>query len=315
MKRRRLVLFIIILTWVAVPTSAAAQEPAPLVIAVDELYHGDIATFDQPVLVLGEVDGDITSWFGSITVRGVVRGDIVSYTGSIELDSGAVVEGNVLSLTGGVQMKSGAEANGAVIGIEPLAGSTVTTALINALRGQPQSRRFLPTGISGIIGATITILLTVGLTLIWPRRTAGIGRALRAAPLRSALVGFLSTVLILAALPFVVGLLTLTLIGPILFLPLSLLLHVPYAIGFTGVARALTAAWPPTWALRPPLAAAVGTLIIITPLVVVSTVAPTVALAIGYAVASWGLGAALISRGGALPIWQDRLVYEYGRSD
>lgn len=315
MKRRWLFLFIIILTWVAVPKSAAAQTPTPFVITADELYHGDIATFDQPVLVLGEVDGDITSWFGSITVRGIVRGDIVSYTGSIELESGAVVEGNILSLTGGVTIKSGVEANGAVIGIEPLVSSTVTTSLINVLRGQTSNRLFLPVGISGIIGAIITILLTVALTLIWPRRTAGIGRALRAAPLRSALVGFLSTVLILAALPFVVGLLTLTLIGPILFLPLSLLMHIPYAIGFTGVARALTAAWPPTWALRPPLAAAVGTLIIITPLVVVSMVAPAVALAIGYAVASWGLGAALISRGGALPIWQDRLVYGYGRSD
>lgn len=304
---RRSWLFAVML-WLAVlatPARAFAQEPAALVIAAGEQYHGHVATFDQPIVILGEVDGDVTSWAGSITVQGIVRGDVVSYTGTITLAPGAIVEGNVLSIAGGVNVAARAGLHGIVIGVEPLAGSAVATALIGTLSGQTIVRRWLPPGTTGLLGGLISAMLCVAIALIWPRRTAGIGRALRAAPLRSAVVGLLSTLLALLALPLVVGLLTLSLAGLFLLLPLIILLHVPYAIGLTGVTRAIAATWPPGWALKPPLAAALGALVVLAPLVVIGIFAPALALALGYAVASWGLGAALISRGGALPIWRD----------
>ncbi len=289
----------------AMPARAFAQGPAALVITAGEQYRGHVATFDQPIVILGEVDGDVTSWAGSITVQGIVRGDVVSYTGTITIAPGAIVEGNVLSIAGGVEIESRASLHGTVIGVEPLTGSAAATALIGTLSGQTIVRRWLPPGTTGVLGALMSAMLCVAIALIWPRRTAGIGRALRAAPLRSAVVGLLSSILALSALPLVVGVLTLSLAGLILLLPLLILLHIPYAIGLTGVARAIAATWSPGWALKPPLAAALGAFIVLAPLVIIGIVAPALALALGYAVASWGLGAALISRGGALPIWRD----------
>ncbi len=87
-----------------------------------------------------------------------------------------------------------------------------------------------------------------------------------------------------------VGVLTLSLAGLFLLLPLIILLHVPYAIGLTGIARAIAASWPPGWALKPPLAAALGALIVLAPLVVIGMVAPALALALGYAWRAGGVG-------------------------
>ncbi|WP_298820900.1 polymer-forming cytoskeletal protein [Chloroflexus sp.] len=305
MRRVWLYIIVILLVLLVVPAPVAAQGPASVVIAAGEQHHGHVVTFDQPIVIFGSVDGDVTSWAGSITIYGVVHGDVVSYTGTIKLAPGATVTGNVLSIAGGVIVDARAELHGTVIGKEPLAGSMIAAALIGTLSGQTTARRWLPPGIGGMIGALATTFLCVALTLIWPRRTAGIGRTLRAAPLRSALVGMLSTALAILVLPFVVGLLTLSLAGLMLLLPLIVLLQIPYAIGLTGVARAIAATWPPAWALKPPLAVAFGALVILVPLVFLSVFAPQVALIVGYTIASWGLGAALISRGGALPIWRD----------
>ncbi|MDW8405332.1 polymer-forming cytoskeletal protein [Chloroflexus sp.] len=305
MKYKWLFACILFALFITPAAPAAAQGPGALIIAANEQYHGHIVTFDQPIVIVGEVDGDVTSWTGSITVQGVVRGDVVSYTGAITIAPGAVVEGNVLSIAGGVKVESQLGLRGIIIGTEPLAGSTIATALIGVLSGQATVRRWLPPGIAGMVGALISTLLCVAVALIWPRRTAGIGRALRAAPLRSAAIGFLSTILLISALPFLVGLLTLSLAGLVLIVPLIALLHVPYAVGLAGVARAIAATWPPGWALKPPLAAALGALVALTPLIVIGAFAPMLAVALGYTLASWGLGAALISRGGALPIWRD----------
>ena len=297
-------LLLFLVPWVPLFTGTHSS-PAPVVVAAGERYSGDLSTFDQPVIVLGEVDGDVTSWAGSITVYGIVRGDVVSYTGAIELDAGAVVEGNVLAIAGGITIANPVTLQGAVIGIEPLAGAALVVSLVNVLSGQASGRRWLPPGSNALITGFVVLLLSTAVTLIWPRRTAGIGRALRAAPLRSALVGLLSTVLILLAMPFLLGLLTLSLVGLLLVVPLVVLLHLPYVVGFTGIARAIAATWPPAVALRPPLATVSGALIIIVPLVIISLVSPLAGMLAGYAIASWGLGAALISRGGALPIWRD----------
>ncbi|MGQ9875680.1 MAG: bactofilin family protein [Chloroflexus sp.] len=297
-------LLLFLVPWVPLFTGTHSS-PAPVVVAAGERYSGDLSTFDQPVIVLGEVDGDVTSWAGLITVYGIVRGDVVSYTGAIELDAGAVVEGNVLAVAGGITIANPVTLQGAVIGIEPLAGAALVTSLVNVLSGQTSGRRWLPPGSNALITWFVVLLLSIAVTLIWPRRTAGIGRALRAAPLRSALVGLLSTVLILLAMPFLLGLLTLSLVGLLLFIPLVVLLHLPYVVGFTGIARAIAATWPPAVALNPPLATVSGALIMIVPLVIISLVSPLAGMLAGYAIASWGLGAALISRGGALPIWRD----------
>jgi hypothetical protein len=288
------------------PAPVAAQAPLPLVvISAGERYQGHLATFDQSIVVLGEVDGDVTSWAGSITVHGTVRGDVVSYTGTVELKAGAVVEGNVLSIAGGVVVNPAVQVRGALIGIEPLAGSNLVSALVGVASGQRAIRHWLPPVVSHFVSGLVILFFSVAVAFIWPRRTAGIGRTLRAAPLRSALVGVLSTVLILLMLPFLVGLLTVSLVGLVLFIPLIILLHIPYIIGFTGVARAIAVMWAPGWALRPPLAAAFGACVVLLPLILLSFVAPVLAVLLGYAIASWGLGAAFISRGGALPIWRD----------
>jgi hypothetical protein len=279
------------------PATARAQ-PRPIVVLAGEVLRGDIATVDRPVLIDGVVEGDVTSWSGPITVRGEVRGDVVSYAGAITLGPAARVGGSVLSVAGGVTGEPAAVA-GQLMGAAPVAGSAVVAGLATIFGRQPATvavaiPRPLVSGLLALLAAAIGALFAA----MWPARTAGAALALRRRPMRSGGVGLLTTLLLAILLPPLGSLIALSLVGLPLLVPLLIALQLPYLFGLAAMGRLLAEAAGGR-GLRPPVAAGLGALAILLPLVAVGAAAPALSAGLFYLLAGWGLGAAILSRGGA----------------
>ncbi|MBX0328555.1 polymer-forming cytoskeletal protein [Oscillochloris sp. ZM17-4] len=279
------------------PRHALAQGPRPVTVAAGQMIRGDLASFDQPIVIDGTVEGDVTSWSGTITVHGEVRGDVVSYAGNIDLGPGARVRGSVLSLGGGVAHAAEASVAGQVLGERPLAGGAIVSNMAAILQPQPSAAASgLPLALISAALALISLILSVTCAAIWPRRTLGVSRALRRAPGRSLAIGLLTTALAALLLLPLGGLIALSLVGLPLLLPLALVLQAPYLFGLAGMGRAMGERLLPGGASA---AAAAGIAILLVPLGVVGAVSPLWGLALFYLVASAGLGATILSRGGA----------------
>jgi hypothetical protein len=281
------------------PARALAQGPGPITVVAGQVISGDLASFDQPIMIDGTVEGDVTSWSGPITVRGEVRGDVVSYAGRIEIGPQARVSGSVLSLGGGVAGAGAAQVAGQVLGERPLAGGAIVSNMAAILQPQAATGAAadLPLPLISAALTLICMLVAAACAALWPRRTLGVSRALRRAPGRSLLIGLLTTALAALLLLPVGGLIALSLVGLPLLLPLALLLQAPYLFGLAGLGRAVGER------LRPgdtdPVAAVAGIALLLLPLGVVGAVSPLWSLGLFYLVASVGLGAAILSRGGA----------------
>lgn len=297
---KRLALTILVALLALAPGAAHAQL-RPLVVAAGEVAQGDIATVDQPIVVEGVVEGDVTSWSGAILIEGEVRGDVVSYVGTITLGPAAEVSGSVLAMAGAVHGDR-ADVAGSVLGAQPVAGRSLVAGLATILGRQPATvvatiPRPLLSGVLAAIGLAICALLAA----IWPARTAGTALALRRGPGRAALLGMLTTLLLGLLLPPLASLLALSLVGMPLLPPLLVVLQLPYLFGLAALGR-LLADTAGARALHPAAAAALGALPILLALAVVGIPAPMLSALLFYTVASVGLGAAILSRGGAYTI-------------
>lgn len=287
----RLCLLALVMLVALLPESVAAQEQqdAPLRIAAGERVEGDLATFTRDIVVLGEVTGDVTSWGGHIAVEGHVYGDVVSYAGGVTLGAGAQVDGQVLALGDRVQQLGGAQVSGQILG----AGrARVTPAAVP--------------GLGSLSGVLVVGALAVGalaacsvVALVWPRRTQGVARTLASVPGRALGVGLLSLLLLAGGLVLAAIALALTLVGSVLIVPLALLLHLPLLAGLAGLAYLLGARLlPPTHAAHPERAVAVGALLLLTPITLLTLFAPLPGLVLFYLVSVAGLGALVLSRAG-----------------
>jgi hypothetical protein len=145
------------------------------------------------------------------------------------------------------------------------------------------------------------VLLLAGISAWrWPRRTEGAGRTLLSMPWRSLLLGLLTTLLVAALLLPLSALLAMTLVGLPLILALLLLLQLPYIYGLATLAQV---------AGRRLLrisrygqsgqATLVGTLLLLLPLTLLGILTPAGSAILFYTLASAGLGAVILSRGGA----------------
>lgn len=276
----------------------ALAQPRPIEVPAGTVVPGDLATFDQPIIVWGAVEGDVTSWGGDIFVAGTVRGDVVSYTGHVELAPAARVEGNVMALAGGLVHEPGAQVAGAQLGAEPLPSGVVLASVAAIFDPPGSAERDLPQPlVSGILGL-VAGLLALACTVVWPRRTRGMSLAVRRLPGRSLGIGLLTTGLLAPLLVILAALLALSLVGLPLILPLLLALQIPYLVGLAGLAQALGARMAPR-SPSPLAATAAGLLAVLAPLMIIGALAPLWSAAIFYLVASIGLGAAILSRGGA----------------
>ncbi len=288
-------LLAILLCCLLLPPVAGAQEvdtEEPLTVAADEVVLRDLATIRQDILVHGTVDGDVTSWTGQIVINGRVTGDVVSYGGTISLGPDARIQGQVLALGDQVQLNDGSRVSGQILGAQQ------EEPLLPPIIGAPQQ---LERGTGWLISSALmlaALCICVVFALIWPRRTTGIGQALLAAPGRAFIVGLISTLLLGSLAVFATTILALTLIGMGLLLPFVLLLHLPYLLGLAGLAQIFGRR---IGQQQPERAVFVGALIILGVLLLINLINGLLGALLFYVLAGTGLGAVLISRGGALP--------------
>lgn len=283
----------------ALPAAAHAQE-GPLHVPPGVEVAADLATVGRDILIEGAVLGDVTSWSGTITITGSVRGDVVSYSGAIHLGPQAQVGGNVLALAGGVAQETGALVAGQLLGPGPV-GSGAAAAL-GSLFGaaEPGNSASLPAPIVSAALALAALALALMSVLLWPRRTTGAGRVLLAMPWRSLALGLVTTVLMATLLAPLALVAALTLVGLPLLLLLLAGLHLPYVYGLAAVAQALGSRLVRTSPLGSAAPATIlGAAGLLLPIIAVSFVSFPISALLFYVAASFGLGAVILSRGGA----------------
>jgi len=289
---------IILLIYLLVPGAAAQSGDGKLVIPAGETYTGNLATATRAIRVEGAVTGDVTSWSGDIEIVGSVGGDVVSYSGQVTIKSNAHVGGHVMALGGTLELDDSKAVSG-----QTLVGGEGSAALASVfdlfMAGGPGSDNDAAVG-RVLLGMVLGVFLAAFCFLciaFWPVRTAATSLMLRRLPVQSLLLGLLSTMLLALALPPLIALLAATLIGLPLIVVLLALAQAPYVLGLATLAR--TAGVQPRRATAGPERRTLLAGVILALLVAISAaLAPLWGLALFYLLASPGLGAALLSRGG-----------------
>jgi hypothetical protein len=286
------------------PFAARAQQGQgdTLVIPVNQHVAGDVATVERNIRVDGVVDGDVTSWSGSITIAGSVGGDVVSYGGAVTITATGRVGGHVLASGGVLQLAAGAVVAGQMIRAE--GGGGALASLLDLLTPAPNIAAGGAIG-QVLFGAAIGVLLLAFCLLymaFWPRRTAVASATLQRLPGRALALGLLTTTMLALLVLPVAGLLMASVIGLPLLIVLFVVAQVLYIYGMATFVR-FVAMWKapmhqPEVDVRT-IAIALGLVLLIA---ICTALMPLWGLALFYLLASPGLGAAILSRGGlALP--------------
>jgi hypothetical protein len=291
---------IIFLICLLLPGVAAAQSgDGPLVVPVGQTYVGSLATATRAIRVEGVVTGDVTSWSGDITIAGRVDGDVVSYSGKVTIQSGGHVGGHVMALGGPLESAADAAVSG-----QKIRGGEGSIALANLFDLIAPSDAGSDSAAVGrvLFGMVLGVFLLAFCLLciaFWPRRTTATSLTLRRSPGQALLLGLLSTLLLALALPPLIALLAATLIGMPLIVVLLALAQVPYVLGLATLVRAVgpEQSRPTAGLERTTLLAGVALALLVA---ISAALAPLKGLALFYLLASPGLGAALLSRGGLL---------------
>ncbi len=296
---KRFVPFLAIVLALLLPGVAAAQGGASaLVIAAGQHEPGSVATITRDIVVAGVVDGDVTSWAGSITVSGTIGGDVVSYGGVVTIVAGGQVRGHVLASSGALDLAAGAEVGGQRIQSE--AGGEALASLLD-LFGQSNNPTggALPRVLLAATSGTLLAAFCALLYLFWPRRMRAAAATLAAMPGQSLAIGLLTSLVVGLALPALAALLIASVLGLPLLVLFVLLLAACYVYGLAVLARHLGERFEPGLA-QPALGGAalavVAALALL--LALITAFAPLWGLALFFVMASPGLGAAIISRGG-----------------
>ena len=292
--KRYLHLVLLFVLWLVPGAGLARAQNDALVIAAGQHVAGNVATIAQDIRVDGIVDGDVTSWNGAITIAGSVGGDVVSYGGAITVMSTGQVAGHILASAGMLHQSPGA----VVAGQKISAGAGEALASLLDLLN--------PTGPSGpddalgqaLFGVALAVLLTAFCLLysaFWPGRVALAGDTLRRLPGRALTLGLLTTLALALALLPLAGLLVASVVGVPLLLALLALALALYIYGLVVLARMLSArGTTPANGAR----MVACTLALVLLIAVVVALAPLWGLALFFLLASPGLGAVVLSRGG-----------------
>jgi hypothetical protein len=182
-------------------------------------------------------------------------------------------------------------------------GKQMTASLLNVADGQHSTPgAWLYYVLVSVALCGLVLALAALSILIWPRRTARVSQVLLVMPWRSLLLGMLTTLLV--GLLLLVGtlLLALSLVGLPLLLVLVLLVHLPYVYGLVALALVLVRRVAVVsqqhrvrlWAV------VLATLALFVPVVLIAAISPPLSAVLFYVLASAGLGAAILSRGGLL---------------
>jgi len=325
-RRSSLIVRLAVLVVLLLPVGAAAQTAEQaLVVPAGQVYAGNLATLTRDIRVEGVVTGDVTSWSGSIVIAGEVRGDVVGYSGQVRLLPSARIDGHVLASGGALRLDAGAAVAGQTIRGE---GGGVALANLLDLFAPSEAGGAAVVG-RALFGAVLGVFL-LAFTLLciafWPRRTFAASMMLRRSPGRALALGLLTTLLLALALPPLLALLAATLIGLPLIVVLLALAQALYIYGLATLAQAAGALAPRStapdsgrdeasqprlglaWArggAGPTGATLVAAIVPALLVALVAALTPLWGLALLYLLASPGLGAAILSRGGLLaPAYQ-----------
>jgi hypothetical protein len=282
------------------PRGALAQEQeTPYVVAAGQRVAGSVSTISRDIRVEGVVEGDVTSWSGDITIAGIVGGDVVSYGGTVTVAATGRVSGHVLASGGELRLATGAAVAGQTINGD---GGGALASLLDLFMPAADAAGIGPVGRALFAGALGVLLAAFCLlyTAFWPRRILLAGATLRRLPARALALGLLTTVALGMLLVPLVAMLVASVVGLPLLLPLLALALASYVYGLTVLAGSagawvsIRAGLSPSQGNLPAIAALALVLLI----VAVAALAPLWGLALFCVLASPGLGAAILSRGG-----------------
>jgi cytoskeletal protein CcmA (bactofilin family) len=287
---------IVILAFVALGLLFRADDPTNI-IPRNTLINGDVVTVTRDIQVNGEVTGDVTSWTGDIMIAGHVYGDVVSYTGSVTLLPGAQVDGSIMSLSGdlAVQEESLREKS-----FRGGFGGQLFSSIVGVFAPAPA---IAPTNsglarwlVSAVLGSA-TLVLALLLVGVWPNRSIRAAQILMRRPGRSLLIGALSAVALMALATLTAGVLAATVVALPVSALLLVLMQLPFVAGLAVLTQAARSTLQPGSHELSPLAGFTA-LALIAPIVLIGLISPLAALLLFYLIASPGLGAAVLTRGG-----------------
>ena len=299
--KRYILLMLLFGLWLAPGAALARAQTDAIVITAGQHVAGNVATIAQDIRVDGTVDGDVTSWNGAITIAGSVGGDVVSYGGAVTVMPTGQVAGHILASAGKLH-----QAPGAVVAGQKISGGAgeALASLLDLLNpaGPVDLDDTLGHALFGVALAVLLAAFCLLYTVFWPGRVALAGDVLRHLPGRALTLGVLTTLALALALLPLAGLLVASVVGvPVLLMLLALTLAL-YVYGLVVLARTLSARGGiptnggATLAKSGPMVA--FTLVLVLLIAVAVALAPLWGLALFFLVASPGLGAVVLSRGG-----------------
>ncbi|MEA3338065.1 MAG: polymer-forming cytoskeletal protein [Chloroflexota bacterium] len=312
-------LAIVLLMTLAVPVLAQSDGPGQIVLGGEytlqsgQILRGDLGVLGGNAIIEknATVFGDVIVAGGNLDVAGRIDGDIAVFGGNVTLEESATVDGDVVSFGGNVRREGGAVVEGDVTedyapefpgfrGLPIFPGNLddFQPMLPRTSPGQVIFGAFL-----GFLRSVILVFALSGLALlvalIWPRGVERIGRAGLAQPAMSLVVGILTWVV--GAVAMVLMAVTICLIPVALLTGLLLLAAAIMAWIASGwvVGSKLLAVFKvstPSVVLQ----ATIGTMVLAIVYFLVSSI-PCVDFIFGTLIASFGMGAIVLTRFGTRP--------------
>lgn len=305
----------------AVPAAAQGVEPGKVIFGGEytlesgQVLSGDLGVLGGQAVIEEEarVDGDVFVAGGTLDVRGRVDGNIAVFGGQVDLGDTAYVGGDVVSFGGSVN-----RANGAVVAGEVRSGESFEfpfwgAAPIGPNLVLPQSApepdfraspgqwftHWVWRMVRSMMAALALTVMALVVSLLWPRGVSRMGQTTLSQPVMAFLVGLLTWIVGIGLV--VVLAITICLI-PFAVL-LSLVLLVAALLSWIVVGWCIGNKLLALLNLRNPspvLEATSGTLIV-TVLYFLAGIIPCMTFVLGVVVASFGLGAIVLTRFGTRP--------------
>ncbi len=336
MFQRRIVfttLFVMALfAFLVAPAAAQERDPGQLVVggaytlAAGQQLNGDLGVIGGVATIEEDatVNGDIMVAGGSLTVAGRINGSIAVFGGSIYLEPTAYVTGDLVSFGGSMQRSPDAVVRGEIqepggFNIPFAPGSWFLPDRESVMPGgdglfQPSPGHWLLAGLwrairIGIMALALAALALV-VALLWPKGIQCLGQTTLQQPVPVLVVGLLSWAVGLGL--FVVLALTICLLPVALALGLVLLAAALLSWVMVGwlVGRSLLAALKLRSATVV-VEAAIGALLLTLVYLLVGII-PCTEFIFGVLIASFGLGALVLTRFGARPYPYVPVVGESG---
>lgn len=314
-------LILVLTTLLAAPVAAQTEDPGKLVVGGQYVLRsgqqldGDLGVIGGQAVIEQDatVNGDVLVAGGLLRVAGRINGDVAVFGGAVTLESTATVDGDMVTFGGSVERNPGAVVTGSVREGDALDVPGWRGALMlpgvdlfepdREITVQQSPGQWLLVMLWRALRTGLLILALAALALVvalfWPKGIERIGRTAMVQPAMALVVGVLSWIVGIGL--FVLLTVTICLIPVALVLALVLLTALLLAWVVMGwlVGRKLLAALN----LRNTtvvVEAALGTLLLATVYFLLGII-PCMSFVAGALIASFGLGAIVLTRFGTRP--------------